>query len=165
MLDLHTRKHGYLEVAPPYLVRPEVMEGTGQLPKFREDMYATAGSSSEGKPSEMFLISTAEIPLTNMVRETILEEARLPLRFTAGTPCFRQEAGSYGKDTRGMIRVHQFNKVELVWITRPEDSLAALEQLTSHAEAVLSALELPHRVVELCTAEAQRVDDLDDPPT
>ncbi|MCX5787097.1 MAG: serine--tRNA ligase [Elusimicrobia bacterium] len=153
MLDLHTTKHGYLEVAPPYLVRPEVLVGTGQLPKFREDMYATADSSSEGGARELFLISTSEIPLTNLVRESILEEAKLPLRFTAGTPCFRQEAGSYGKDVRGMIRVHQFNKVELVWVTRPEDSLDALERLTSHAEAVLSALELPYRVLELCTAD------------
>ncbi|MBI4425399.1 MAG: serine--tRNA ligase [Elusimicrobia bacterium] len=153
MLDLHTSKHGYLEVAPPYLVRPEVLEGTGQLPKFREDMYATTGSSAEGRPSELFLISTSEIPLTNLVRDSIVDEAKLPLRFTAATPCFRQEAGSYGKDTRGMIRVHQFDKVELVWITKPEDSLRALEELAGHAEAVLAALELPYRVVELCTAD------------
>ncbi len=153
MLDLHTSKHGYLEIAPPYLVRPEILEGTGQLPKFREDMYATTGSSSEGKASELFLISTSEIPLTNLVRESILDETALPMKFTAATPCFRQEAGSYGKDTRGMIRVHQFEKVELVWITKPEESVGALEELTRHAETVLSSLELPYRVLELCSAD------------
>ncbi|MBI5200064.1 MAG: serine--tRNA ligase, partial [Elusimicrobia bacterium] len=153
MLDLHTQKHGYLEVAPPYLVRPEILEGTGQLPKFREDMYATQGSSSEGKANELFLISTSEIPLTNLVRESILDETALPMKFTAATPCFRQEAGSYGKDTRGMIRVHQFEKVEMVWISKPEDSMNALEEMTRNAETVLTALELPHRVLELCTAD------------
>jgi len=154
MLDLHTTRHGYAEVWPPYLVRPEILEGTGQLPKFREDMYATKPSGPDAKEAgELFLISTAEVPLTNLVRDSILDEAKLPLRLTAYTPCFRQEAGSYGKDTRGLIRVHQFDKVELVWIARPEDSMAALETLTGHAEAVLSALEIPHRVVELCTAD------------
>ncbi len=152
MLDLHTIQHAYAEVSPPYLVRPEILEGTGQLPKFKEDMYATQSSSESGS-SEMYLISTSEIPLTNLARERIFEEGQLPLRWTAATPCFRQESGSYGKDTRGMIRVHQFDKVELVWVTKPEDSLSALEELTRHAEAVLQALELPYRVVELCTAD------------
>lgn len=152
MLDMHTQKHGYLECWPPYIVRPEILEGTGQLPKFKEDVYATQSSSAEGA-NEMFLISTAEIPLTNMVRDSIVDEAQLPMKLTAFTPCFRQEAGSYGKDTRGLIRVHQFDKVELVWITKPEDSMQALEELTSHAEAVLKALELPYRVVELCTGD------------
>ncbi|MFH0880293.1 MAG: serine--tRNA ligase, partial [Lentisphaerota bacterium] len=132
---------------------PEILEGPGQLPKFREDMYATAGSSAEGKASELFLISTAEIPLTNLVRESIVDEAKLPLRFTAGTPCFRQEAGSYGKDTRGMIRVHQFEKVELVKITRPEESAAEHEKLVADAEEVLKRLELPFRTMLLCSGD------------
>lgn len=152
MLDLHARRHGYIEVWPPYLLRPEILEGTGQLPKFKEDMYRTVSCDEEGS-RELYLVSTAEIPLTNLVRERILDGSRLPLRFMAFTPCFRQEAGSYGKDTRGLIRVHQFDKVELVWVTRPEDSIAALEELTRHAEAVLAELEIPYRVIELCTAD------------
>ena len=161
MLDLHTKKHGYLEIWPPYIVNPEILEGTGQLPKFKADLYQTgsqlAGDSAE--PSErssgtdMFLIPTAEVPLTNLVRGEILDGENLPLKFTAYTPCFRQEAGSYGKDTRGLIRVHQFDKVELVWITKPEESMKAMEDLVGHAEAVLKELEIPYRVVELCTAD------------
>ncbi|MDE2237284.1 MAG: serine--tRNA ligase [Elusimicrobia bacterium] len=151
LLDHHA-KNGYLEVHPPYLVRPEVMEGTGQLPKFEADMYKTVNSDGE-KSQTLYLISTSEIVLTNMVREEILPVERLPLKMTAFTPCFRQEAGSYGKDVRGLIRNHQFDKVELVWITRPEDSLQALEQLTRDAEAILAELELPHRVLSLCTAD------------
>ncbi|NNN04498.1 MAG: serine--tRNA ligase [Elusimicrobia bacterium] len=151
LLDRHEKK-GYLEVHPPYLVRPEVMEGTGQLPKFEADMYKTVNTDGE-KTTTLYLISTSEIPLTNMVREEILPAARLPMKLTAFTPCFRQEAGSYGKDVRGVIRNHQFDKVELVWITKPEDSLAALEELTHDAEAVLAELELPYRVIQLCTGD------------
>ena len=151
LLDRHG-KSGYLEVHPPYLVRPEVMEGTGQLPKFEQDMYKTVNSDGE-KTTTLFLISTSEIPLTNMVREEILAAEKLPMKLTAFTPCFRQEAGTYGKDQRGVIRNHQFDKVELVWITKPEDSLAALETLTKDAEGVLEALELPHRVIHLCTGD------------
>ncbi|HEX4046450.1 MAG TPA: serine--tRNA ligase, partial [Elusimicrobiota bacterium] len=151
LLDRHAQK-GYLEVHPPYLVRPEVMEGTSQLPKFEADMYKTVNSDGE-KQSTLYLISTSEISLTNMVREEILAVDQLPMKLTAFTPCFRQEAGSYGKDVRGVIRNHQFDKVELVWITKPEDSLAALETLTSDAEGVLAALELPYRVIHLCTGD------------
>jgi len=151
LLDRHARS-GYLEVAPPYLVRPEVMEGTGQLPKFEADMYKTVNTEGD-KTTTLYLISTSEIPLTNMVREELLNGEKLPLKMTAFTPCFRQEAGSYGKDVRGVIRNHQFDKVELVWITKPEDSLSSLEQLTRDAEGVLEALELPHRVIQLCTGD------------
>lgn len=161
MLDLHTKRHGYLEIWPPYLVNPEILEGTGQLPKFKADLYFTQGqileestkSADSDVQHEMGLIPTAEVPLTNLVREEILDAVKLPLKFTAYTPCFRQEAGSYGKDTRGMIRVHQFDKVELVWITTPEESMKALEELTSNAEAVLQELDIPYRVIELCTAD------------
>ena len=163
LLDRHA-KSGYLEVHPPYLVRPEVMEGTGQLPKFEQDMYKTVNSDGE-KTTTLFLISTSEIPLTNMVREEILAADKLPMKLTAFTPCFRQEAGTYGKDQRGVIRNHQFDKVELVWITKPEDSLAALETLTKDAEGVLTDLELPHRVIHLCTGDmgfsAQKTYDLE----
>lgn len=151
LLDRHGR-HGYVEVHPPYLVKPEVMEGTGQLPKFEADMYKTVNQEGD-KTTTLYLISTSEISLTNMVREEILPADRLPMKLTAFTPCFRQEAGSYGKDVRGVIRNHQFDKVELVWITKPEDSLAALERLTADAEAVLKELELPHRVIQLCTGD------------
>jgi seryl-tRNA synthetase len=151
LLDRHGKK-GYLEVHPPYLVRPEVMEGTSQLPKFEADMYKTINSDGD-KQSTLYLISTSEISLTNMVREEIIPIDKLPMKMTAFTPCFRQEAGSYGKDVRGVIRNHQFDKVELVWITKPEDSLAALEQLTKDAEAVLAELELPYRVIHLCTGD------------
>ena len=150
-LDRHA-KVGYLEILPPYLVRPEVLEGTGQLPKFEADLYKTMNSDGE-KATPLYLIPTAEVPLTNLVREEILSAERLPMKLTAYTPCFRQEAGSYGKDVRGLIRNHQFDKVELVWITKPEDSLAALERLTHDAEAILTELELPHRVLSLCTGD------------
>jgi len=153
MLDLHTQKHGYTEIWPPYLVRPEIAEGTGQLPKFADTMYATKSSADDGKSHDMYLIPTSEVPLTNLVRDEILDGAKLPLKMTAYTPCFRQEAGTYGKDTRGIIRVHQFDKVELVWITRPEESMKALEELVGHAETVLRELEIPYRVIELCTAD------------
>ncbi len=151
LLDRHA-KSGYVEIHPPYLVKPEVMEGTGQLPKFDADMYKTLNHDGD-KASTLYLISTSEIPLTNLVREEIVEGAKLPMKLTAFTPCFRQEAGTYGKDTRGVIRNHQFDKVELVWITKPEDSLASLEQLTKDAEGVLEALELPYRVIHLCTGD------------
>jgi seryl-tRNA synthetase len=147
MLDLHTREHGYEEVYTPYLVGAEALVGTGQLPKFGEDLFAV-----DADPG-FYLIPTAEVPLTNLVRERIVEAAELPLRFVAHTPCFRSEAGSYGKDTRGMIRQHQFDKVELVHVVRPEESYDALETLTAHAEAVLQRLELPYRVVALCTGD------------
>lgn len=147
MLDLHTRKHGYQEVYVPYLVNADSARGTGQLPKFEADLFKLSGELS------YYLIPTAEVPVTNLVRDSILEEARLPQRYVAHTPCFRSEAGSYGKDVRGMIRQHQFEKVELVQIVRPEDSYAALEELTHHAETVLQRLELPYRVVALCTGD------------
>jgi seryl-tRNA synthetase len=144
MLDLHTREHGYREVYVPYLVNSASLTGTGQLPKFEQDLFGVKGESG------YYLIPTAEVPVTNLVRDTIVDAESLPLRFVAHTPCFRSEAGSYGKDTRGMIRQHQFEKVELVHIVRPEDSYTALEELTGHAERVLQLLELPYRVVALC---------------
>jgi seryl-tRNA synthetase len=147
MLDLHTREHGYTEVYVPYLVRPEALVGTGQLPKFEQDLFAARGEQT------FFLIPTAEVPVTNLVREQILAAERLPLKFVAHTPCFRSEAGAAGKDTRGMIRNHQFDKVELVQIVRPQDSYAALEQLTGHAESVLQHLEIPYRKVLLCAGD------------
>lgn len=151
LLDRH-EKSGYLEVHPPYLALPEVLEGTSQLPKFEADMYKTVNMDGD-KASTLYLISTSEIVLTNMVREEILPAEKLPMKLTALTACFRQEAGTYGKDVRGVIRNHQFDKVELVWITRPEDSLAALEQLTKDAAGTLEALDLPYRVIHLCTGD------------
>ena len=147
MLDLHTREHGYTEVYVPYLVLPSALVGTGQLPKFEQDLFAVRGEPG------FFLIPTAEVPLTNLVREQIIPADGLPLKFVAHTPCFRSEAGSYGKDTRGMIRNHQFDKVELVHIVRPADSYEALEELTTHAEEVLKRLELPFRRVALCAGD------------
>jgi seryl-tRNA synthetase len=147
MLDLHTTEHGYTEVYVPYLVAASSLEGTGQLPKFEEDLFAVRGEPG------YYLIPTSEVPLTNQVRDQIIAPERLPLKYTAHTPCFRAEAGSAGKDTRGMIRQHQFEKVELVQITRPEDSNAAHEALVGHAEEVLKRLELPHRVVALCAGD------------
>jgi seryl-tRNA synthetase len=147
MLDLHTREHGYTEVYVPYLVQPPALFGTGQLPKFEQDLFAVEG---EG---DFYLIPTAEVPVTNLVRDQILAADTLPLKFVAHTPCFRSEAGAAGKDTRGMIRQHQFDKVEIVHIVRPADSYAALESLTSHAEEVLKRLELPYRVVALCAGD------------
>ena len=148
MLDLHTSQHGYTEVYAPYLVARQALVGTGQLPKFEADLFRVASGEQE-----FFLIPTAEVPVTNLSRETILEAAALPRKYAAHTPCFRSEAGSYGKDTRGMIRQHQFEKVELVQIVRPEDSYAALEELTGHAETVLQGLGLPYRVVSLCAGD------------
>ena len=148
MLDLHTSQHGYTEVYVPYLVLRSTLQGTGQLPKFEADLFRTAAGDQE-----LFLIPTAEVPVTNLVRESIIEAATLPRRYAAHSPCFRSEAGSYGKDTRGMIRQHQFEKVEIVQIVRPEDSYTALEELTAHAEHVLKGLELPHRVMALCSGD------------
>jgi seryl-tRNA synthetase len=158
MLDLQTREHGYVECHTPYIVNREVLEGTGQLPKFGDDMFRVlrggAGSGDdESAQAAQYLISTSEISLTNSVREQLLDAARLPIRLTALSPCFRSEAGSAGRDTRGMIRQHQFDKVEMVQITRPDASDAALEQMVSHAEAVLQRLELPYRVVALCSGD------------
>lgn len=147
MLDLHTQQHGYLEMYVPYLVKKESLFGTGQLPKFSEDLFHIDGVQ------KLSLIPTAEVPLTNLAADTIYENDQLPIKMVAQTPCFRSEAGSYGKDTRGMIRQHQFEKVELVQIVRPEDSYQALEELTAHAEKVLQLLELPYRVVALCTGD------------
>ncbi len=147
MLDLHTREHGYTEVYVPYLVQPQALFGTGQLPKFKQDLFAVNGEQ------EFYLIPTAEVPVTNLVRDQIIPAESLPLKFVAHTPCFRSEAGAAGKDTRGMIRQHQFDKVEIVHIVRPADSYAALELLTSHAEEVLKRLELPYRVVALCAGD------------
>ena len=156
MLDLHTDEHGYTEMYVPYLVNSDSLFGTGQLPKFGEDLFHTEPLTekvNDEDPRKLSLIPTAEVPLTNMVRDTISDEVELPLKMTAHTPCFRSEAGSYGRDTRGLIRMHQFDKVELVQITKPEDSMDALEQLTGHAEKVLQLLELPYRKVILCTGD------------
>ncbi|MDY0389679.1 MAG: serine--tRNA ligase [Desulfobulbus oligotrophicus] len=145
-LDLHTQRHGYTEVLPPFMVNSKTMTGTGQLPKFQEDLFKLDGW-------DLWLIPTAEVPVTNIHADTTLDEADLPLKYTAYTPCFRSEAGSYGKDTRGLIRQHQFEKVELVKFTTPEQSWHELEQLLADAEAVLQLLELPYRVVTLCTGD------------
>lgn len=156
MLDLHTEEHGYLEVYVPYLVNSDSLFGTGQLPKFGKDLFHTeplVEKVNDEDPRRLSLIPTAEVPVTNLVRNEILDEADLPLKMTAHTPCFRSEAGSYGRDTRGLIRMHQFDKVELVQITQPEASMAALEELTAHAEKVLQLLELPYRKVILCTGD------------
>ena len=146
MLDLHTSEHGYVEIAPPYLVNRTTLTGTGQLPKFEEDLYSIAGD-------DLFLIPTAEVPLTNLHRDEILEGADLPKGYVACTPCFRREAGAHGKDTRGLIRVHQFDKVELVRFARPEHSAEEHERLTGHAEAVLQRLGIPYRVLELAAGD------------
>jgi len=146
MLDLHTREHGYREVLPPFIVNRESLTGTGQLPKFEQDLFHL-----EGFP--YYLVPTSEVPLTNLHRYEILDEAQLPVRYTAYTPCFRSEAGSYGKDVRGLIRQHQFNKVELVQLTAQEKSFEALEELTGHAEKVLQLLGLPYRVMTLSTGD------------
>jgi seryl-tRNA synthetase len=146
MLDLHTGQNGYQEILPPALVNRAALVGTGQLPKFEEDLFHVA-------PGDYFLIPTAEVPLTNLHREEILEQDELPINYVAYTPCFRSEAGSYGKDVRGLIRQHQFNKVEMVKLTEPEDSYDELEKMVQNAETVLKKLELPYRVVELCTGD------------
>lgn len=153
MLDTHTRDHGYVECYTPYIVNAATLLGTGQLPKFEQDMFAVTKGGAEEDAEKLYLISTSEITLTNQVRDEIVPLAALPLKFTAHSPCFRSEAGSYGKDTRGMIRQHQFDKVELVWVTHPEQSYEALEQLTRDAETILQKLELPYRVMALCTGD------------
>ena len=157
MIDLHATEHGYQEIYAPYIVNATSMRGTGQLPKFEEDLFRVPrkmGAEGGGVEEENFyLIPTAEVPVTNLVRDEIVSAELLPLKFVAHTPCFRSEAGSYGRDVRGMIRQHQFDKVELVQITKPADSMAALENLTSHAEKVLELLELPYRRVLLCTGD------------
>jgi seryl-tRNA synthetase len=147
MLDLHTREHGYRELYVPYLVSRQTLTGTGQLPRFEQDLFTVGGER------ELFLIPTAEVPVTNLVRDQIVPPEQLPLRYVAHTPCFRSEAGSYGKDTRGMIRQHQFDKVEMVQIVRPDDSYSVLEEMTRHAEEVLRRLGLPYRVVALCAGD------------
>ncbi|NUE66868.1 serine--tRNA ligase [Snodgrassella sp. ESL0253] len=152
MLDTHTQQHGYTEHYTPYIVNPEILVGTGQLPKFSEDMYKVSSGDKENT-QEQYLISTAEITLTNTVRERILSKDELPKKLTAHSPCFRSEAGSYGKDTRGLIRQHQFDKVEMVQIQHPENSYAALEEMVGHAEKILQLLELPYRVIVLCTGD------------
>jgi seryl-tRNA synthetase len=149
MLDVHTREHAYTEVYVPYLVNPDSMRGTGQLPKFESDLFWVQKDAEE----KLYLIPTAEVPVTNIVRDEILPREELPLKFVCHSPCFRSEAGSHGKDTRGMIRQHQFDKVEIVQITHPAKSWEALEELTGHAEAILRKLELPYRVVCLCTGD------------
>jgi seryl-tRNA synthetase len=152
MLDVQTQEHGYTECWTPYIVNREVLEGTGQLPKFKDDMFWVSRGGDEQR-AEQYLISTSEISLTNSVREQILDAAQLPIKLTAHSPCFRSEAGSAGRDTRGMIRQHQFDKVEMVQITSPDASYDALEQMVGHAEAVLQKLELPYRVVALCSGD------------
>ena len=152
MLNTHTNEHGYLEHYTPYIVNPNVLFGTGQLPKFADDMFKVVrGGDDDAK--DQYLISTAEITLTNTVRESLLKAAELPLKMTAHSPCFRSEAGSYGKDTRGLIRQHQFDKVEMVQVVHPEHSYAALEEMVGHAENILNALDLPYRVITLCTGD------------
>ncbi|WP_411886616.1 serine--tRNA ligase [Polaromonas sp. YR568] len=157
MLDVQTQEHGYTECYTPYIVNGDSLRGTGQLPKFEEDLFAAKKGGQEGaaeaESTALYLIPTSEVPLTNFVRDEIVAEAELPLRYTAHTPCFRSEAGSYGRDTRGMIRQHQFDKVEMVQITHPDKSYEALEAMTGHAEAILQKLGLPYRVMLLCTGD------------
>ncbi len=157
MLDTHTQEHGYIETYVPYLVNQESLRGTGQLPKFEEDLFAVNAGGAENSTANhspaFHLIPTAEVPITNMVRDEIVPLQSLPLKYVAHTPCFRSEAGSYGRDTRGLIRQHQFDKVELVHIVHPDQSYAALEQLVGHAEKILQKLALPYRVMALCTGD------------
>ncbi|HIJ32000.1 MAG TPA: serine--tRNA ligase, partial [Gammaproteobacteria bacterium] len=155
MLDTHTTEHGYTELYVPYVVNSDSLRGTGQLPKFKEDLFAlgTAGIPEEEQVRDYYLIPTAEVPVTNIARNEIQKAEELPRKFVAHTPCFRSEAGSYGRDTRGMIRQHQFEKVELVQLVRPQDSYQALEGLTANAETILQKLQLPYRVVALCTGD------------
>ncbi|MBS0429114.1 MAG: serine--tRNA ligase [Proteobacteria bacterium] len=157
MLDVQTQQHGYSECYVPYIVNADTLRGTGQLPKFEGDLFAAKKGGQDGEPvpdnAALYLIPTSEVPLTNFVRDTVVPESQLPIKLTAHTPCFRSEAGSAGRDTRGMIRQHQFDKVEMVQIVHPEKSYDALEEMTRHAEAVLQALELPYRVVLLCTGD------------
>ena len=152
MIDTHTLHHGYTEIYTPYIVNPEILYGTSQLPKFADDMFRVEKGGGENTITQ-YLISTSEISLTNTVRESIVEADALPIKLTAHSPCFRSEAGSYGRDTRGMIRQHQFDKVEMVQIVAPETSYDALEQMVGHAEAILQKLELPYRVITLCTGD------------
>lgn len=157
MLDLQTEAHGYTECYVPYAVNADSLKGTGQLPKFEGDLFAAKKGGQDGEPvpdhAALYLIPTAEVPLTNFVRDQVVAEAELPIKLTAHSPCFRSEAGSYGRDTRGMIRQHQFDKVEMVQIVHPEKSYEALEEMTGHAEAVLQKLGLPYRVMSLCTGD------------
>ena len=153
MLDHHTEVNGYTETYVPYLVNADSLTGTGQLPKFEADLFKTRLHGEEGEAKALYLIPTAEVPVTNIVRDSILKDSELPLKFVAHTPCFRSEAGSYGKDTRGLIRQHQFEKVELVQISNPDNSYDVLEELTEHAEGILKLLELPYRKVILCTGD------------
>ena len=169
MLDVQTQEHGYTECYVPYVVNADSLKGTGQLPKFEGDLFAAKKGGQDGEPvpdnAALYLIPTSEVPLTNLVRDVLLSEDELPLKLTAHTPCFRSEAGSYGRDTRGMIRQHQFDKVEMVQIVHPEKSHQALEDMTAHAEAVLQKLGLPYRVMALCTGDmgfgAARTHDLE----
>jgi len=167
MLDVQTGEHGYTECYTPYIVNSDTLRGTGQLPKFEEDLFAAKKGGQEGAAEEvaLYLIPTSEVTLTNFVRDEIVAESDLPIKLTAHTPCFRSEAGSYGRDTRGMIRQHQFDKVEMVQIVHPEKSYDALEEMTRHAEAILQKLKLPYRVVALCTGDmgfgASRTHDLE----
>ncbi|MDC1449799.1 serine--tRNA ligase [Candidatus Thioglobus sp.] len=153
MLDHHTEVNGYIETYVPYLVNADSLMGTGQLPKFEADLFKTHLHGEEGDAKSLYLIPTAEVPVTNIVRDSIIKESDLPLKFVAHTPCFRSEAGSYGRDTRGLIRQHQFEKVELVQISKPSDAYDVLEELTAHAEGILKLLELPYRKVSLCTGD------------
>ncbi len=157
MLDLHTAEHGYTECYVPYIVNAETLRGTGQLPKFEADLFAAQKGGQDAEPApdhaQLYLIPTAEVPLTNFMRDRVVPESELPIRLTAHTPCFRSEAGSYGRDTRGMIRQHQFDKVEMVQIVHPAKSYEVLEQMTRHAESILQKLGLPYRVVGLCTGD------------
>ncbi|MBN3723775.1 serine--tRNA ligase [Burkholderia sp. Ac-20379] len=152
MIDTHTQHHGYTETYTPYIVNPEILFGTGQLPKFADDMFRVEKGGDDNTVTQ-YLISTSEITLTNSVRDSILDPAALPVKLTAHSPCFRSEAGSYGRDTRGMIRQHQFDKVEMVQVTSPDASYAALDEMVGHAEAILQKLELPYRVITLCTGD------------
>jgi len=167
MLDVQTQEHGYTECYTPYIVNAETLRGTGQLPKFEEDLFVTKKGGQDGQDDNqaLYLIPTSEVTLTNFVRDTVLGINDLPIKLTAHTPCFRSEAGSHGKDTRGMIRQHQFDKVEMVQIVHPDTSYQALEEMTGHAEAILKKLGLPFRVMALCTADmgfgAARTHDLE----
>ncbi len=153
MLDVQTTEHGYTECYTPYVVNADTLRGTGQLPKFEEDLFAVKKGGQEGEGEALYLIPTSEVTLTNTVRDTLLSESDLPIKLTAHSPCFRSEAGSHGRDTRGMIRQHQFDKVEMVQIVHPDKSYEALEQMTGHAEAILQKLALPYRVMALCTGD------------
>jgi seryl-tRNA synthetase len=154
MLEVQTQEHGYTECYTPYIVNADTLRGTGQLPKFEEDLFAAnKGGQDAGEAAALYLIPTSEVTMTNFVRDMVLAESDLPMKLTAHTPCFRSEAGSYGRDTRGLIRQHQFDKVEMVQIVHPERSYEALEEMTRHAEAILQKLGLPYRVMSLCTGD------------